>query len=37
MDPGELDGVDYLQDTRRLDSEPEARSADVWGTGAAAR
>ncbi|SUE29045.1 putative TetR family transcriptional regulator [Nocardia farcinica] len=37
VDPGELDGVDYLQDTRRLDSEPEARSADVWGTGAAAR
>ncbi|TWH41886.1 TetR family transcriptional regulator [Rhodococcus rhodochrous J38] len=36
IDPAELDGADFLQDTRRLDSEPEARSSDVWGTGTGA-
>lgn len=36
VDRGELDGVDYLQEVRRLDSEPETHSTDVWGTGALA-
>jgi AcrR family transcriptional regulator len=33
VDRSELDGADYLQEVRRLDSEPAAHSADVWGTG----
>jgi AcrR family transcriptional regulator len=36
VDRSELDGADYLQEVRRLDSEPETHSADVWGTGALA-
>lgn len=36
VDRSELDGADYLQNVHRLDSEPEAHSADVWGTGALA-
>ncbi|MFC9840465.1 TetR/AcrR family transcriptional regulator [Rhodococcus sp. NPDC127530] len=36
VDRSELDGADYLQDVRRLDSEPETHSTDVWGTGALA-
>ncbi|MDH6293088.1 TetR/AcrR family transcriptional regulator [Rhodococcus opacus] len=36
IDRSELDGADYLQEVRRLDSEPETHSADVWGTGALA-
>lgn len=36
VDRSELDGVDFIQDVRRLDSEPETHSADVWGTGALA-
>lgn len=33
VDPSELDGADFVQPTRRLVSEPETHSSDVWGTG----
>ncbi len=32
VDHSELDGVDFIAETRRLHSEPEAHSADVWGS-----
>ena len=36
VNPAELEGVDYLVNARRLESEPEAHSSDVWGTSAIA-
>ncbi|MDT2006745.1 TetR family transcriptional regulator [Rhodococcus opacus] len=37
IDPSELVGADFIQETRRLDSEPETQSSEVWGTDALAR
>lgn len=34
VDPAELEGADYLRPARRLDSEPETYSSDIWGSGA---
>lgn len=33
VDPAELVGAHYIQPVRRLDSEPQSSSAEVWGTG----